>query len=545
MINPGQLRESAAELSRVALSSNSRKLLNAMFSVLPARRYLLAAALALLVLAALFARSMSRFFDLDEHQFTAPGVLLQDGLLPYADYPYFHMPNLIYIYGGLMSVTSYKLFAARLVSVFCGWVTIILLFRVGWKLFADQRISTRWWIAGGLSVIFLCCRLFTYTNGWAWNHDSAVVCALGAFMLHIRGLKQAKIWPFACAGLLVGLAIGIRLSFGLIGVPFALSLLCGRSSLSSRRRCLGLGVAVLAACISLVPVLIPMWINQEAFFFGNLGYARLNTIFYSHIESPAMNTVAKLLHGLQVAFSDPGNAVLVLLATYTLGYRMWRLRAWTGAYGNELLLILGLLPALLVGCWGPTPTQYQYYYMLLPFMVLGIFYTLASEAPACLEGKTFRDVLSGAVLLVGLSGIPRWYWTIIYLPTPQRWVPIQVHQVGEWVRANTPKGARVLTIDPLVPCEGGRQVYPEYAIGRFMMHVGPYMTSEERHRHRIAWGEELERLLVEQPPEAILIDGRVLFMVPEFVRYTQSNGFRLLESPDKSFQLWVRTSARY
>ena len=148
-------------------------------------------------------------------------------------------------------------------------------------------------------------------------------------MLHIRGLKQAKIWPFACAGLLVGLAIGIRLSFGLIGVPFALSLLCGRFSLSSRRRCLGLGVAVLAACISLVPVLIPMWINQEAFFFGNLGYARLNTIFYSHIESPAMNTVAKLLHGLQVAFSDPGNAVLVLLATYTLGYRMWRLRAWT------------------------------------------------------------------------------------------------------------------------------------------------------------------------------------------------------------------------
>ena len=130
-----------------------------------------------------------------------------------------------------------------------------------------------------------------------------------------------------------------------------------------------------------------------------------------------------------------------------------------GTYGNELLLILGLLPALLVGCWGPTPTQYQYYYMLLPFMVLGIFYTLASEAPACLEGKTFRDVLSGAVLLVGLSE----YCMVLdhhFLPTPQRWVPIQVHQVGEWVRADTPKGARVLTIDPLVPCEGGRQVYP-------------------------------------------------------------------------------------
>ena len=78
-----------------------------------------------ILLLLLTARSMNRSFDLDEHQFVAPPLLLlQQGQQPYADYPYFHMPNLIYVYAGALAHVEYKLLFARLISVVAGWLTI-------------------------------------------------------------------------------------------------------------------------------------------------------------------------------------------------------------------------------------------------------------------------------------------------------------------------------------------------------------------------------------------------------------------------------------
>src|SRR5580704_8794792 len=82
----------------------------------------------------LLGRSMNRDLDPDEHQFVAPPALLvQDHLLPYVDYPYFHMPNLVFIYAGLTGWTSYKLLAARVVMTLCGTGTVILLIVAGFE----------------------------------------------------------------------------------------------------------------------------------------------------------------------------------------------------------------------------------------------------------------------------------------------------------------------------------------------------------------------------------------------------------------------------
>src|SRR5881392_3436095 len=56
----------------------------------------------LLIWAAIFLLLMSisvaHPLDHDEHQFIASGALLaRRGLLPYRDYPYFHLPNLVLI----------------------------------------------------------------------------------------------------------------------------------------------------------------------------------------------------------------------------------------------------------------------------------------------------------------------------------------------------------------------------------------------------------------------------------------------------------------
>ena len=47
-------------------------------------------------------RAMVKGFEHDENQFVASAYLFStDWLLPYVDYPYFHMPNLIFIYAVL------------------------------------------------------------------------------------------------------------------------------------------------------------------------------------------------------------------------------------------------------------------------------------------------------------------------------------------------------------------------------------------------------------------------------------------------------------
>jgi hypothetical protein len=58
-----------------------------------------------------------------------PPLLLQQGLRPYVDYPYFHMPDLVYIYAGLLWLLPYKLLLARVVSVTCASATAFALFR--------------------------------------------------------------------------------------------------------------------------------------------------------------------------------------------------------------------------------------------------------------------------------------------------------------------------------------------------------------------------------------------------------------------------------
>ena len=239
----------------------------------------------------------------------------------------------------------------------------------------SHSLRTRWLVAGGLASTYSCSRLFTYTNGWAWNHDTAVLCMVGAFLLHVRGLRRDERWPVAAAGFLVGMAIGIRLSFALTFIPFALSLLLSRSKMSLGRRLAALTFAGSLALLASAPALLWAMKQPGPFYFGNFEYVRLNTAFYATTtDVVAMTWGGKLAYGFKVFFSDPGNALLLVGSVYLLGWRIWHSGAWKHEFANELGLILGLLPVLLVGCWGPTPTQYQYFYMMMPFMTLGILY---------------------------------------------------------------------------------------------------------------------------------------------------------------------------
>lgn len=502
----------------------------------------------LVVLILMFGRSMMRTFDMDEHQFVAPSVFLTEaGLLPYRNYPYFHMPHLVYIHAAASVWVAHKLLAARTVSVLCGWVTVLLLFRAGWKAFDGQSAPTRWMLIGGVLAAYLCSQLFAYANGWAWNHDSAILCAVAAVLAQLRGMRKGHVGLIGLAGVLAGLAMGIRLSFAPIIVPMGILLWLGKTPLTWGKRGMAFALAVGGALLMLTPAFIPWIEERDAFVFGNLGYVDLNTRFYARTDARYMTFAGKFVYLFRKFFSDPGNAFVFLLGTYGMSVAYWKQRAWQSRFSNELGLVIGLMPMLLLGAWGPTPTQQQYFYALMPFLALAGFYAMALECSDARGLRRWRRLVLFGALLPAIVGLPRWYWQVVYLPVVEGWTPMRVHETGAWIKSQCPPGARVMTADPVFVQEGGLAAYPEYAVGRFVFHVGDLMNPEDRRRFHMTYAEELDRVLGERPPDAIFRHTKS--PTTPLTAYASSHGFRKLDyqfsnwdlhQTQENFELWVR-----
>src|SRR4030066_86580 len=91
---------------------------------------LLVASLLLFTLALNVSRAVRADYNHDEDQFIASArLLLDEGLLPYRDYPYFHTPYLVFVYALLFTLTgSDNLLAARLFSAVCASSAVMLVF---------------------------------------------------------------------------------------------------------------------------------------------------------------------------------------------------------------------------------------------------------------------------------------------------------------------------------------------------------------------------------------------------------------------------------
>lgn len=492
-----------------------------------------------LVFVLFFSQSMNSSLNHDEHQFVTSAVLLtRGGFLPYRDYPYFHMPNQVYLYGALTWWTPYKLLVARIVQVLCGTAIAGLLCASGWRLLGRMDPFGRWLTAGGLLLVLVSSRVFTYTSGLAWNHDTSTLCALAALLLHLRGLSGPRPTSLALSGLLLGCAIGIRLSFAPVVVPFLLSFWLSRSPLLPGQRAGGLLLWSLGMTVGVLPAIVPLVTVPSQFIFGNLGYPRLSAPVY--LKPVQVTLPQKIGFFLYKFIDEPADAVLLILFLYCATFAAWRARAWSGPHRDALLLTLGVLIALVPGVLAPTPSQRQYAYPLLPFMLLAVVYVFAS-APKQPAARWTR-LTAAALIVVATSGLPGKYEDVIFLLTPSHWTPIREHEVGEWIKSATPPDALVLTTTPITPIEGGLRVYPEFVTGVFAWRNAAFLPPEDRERYRMISAAELGGLLARRPPDAVFFDRRSEFVQP-FIDYAQARGYRRVDPTSGTYALWVRPAA--
>jgi len=503
------------------------------------RDWLWTLGITLVVFVLLFSRAMTRPLDPDEHQFIAPALLYNlEGLKPYVDYPLFHTPLLVYIYAAILHVSDNALLVTRNFSALLGTLCVLLVYCTAraWLHNAPLRQARNF--ALSLVAIHITARVFTYTNGWSWNHDASITAMLFAVLLHFHAVRRAQLRWFPIVGALLAVAVSIRLTTAPAAGMLALCGLALPSAFTPARRLVAALLALLGAALALLPTWRLFVAAPDDFVFGNLGYPRLYKFYVLAGNTQHTTILGKIGHFFQTWLSDPGNLAALTLVGFGL-VRAIQTRAWRGLEGARIATLAAVSLALLIGLNTPFQPQMQYHSVLLPFFLLFIAAVAASEVGRTVNVERWFKFAAVAGIAAAVINVPRWYPQVYKIAMPATWTPSRVALTSAWVKQTVPAGGRVLTIDPLIPLQAGVKVFPQFATGRFTFHVGSYMTPEERSARHIAWGPQLDELVRSERPAAILYKTDFKKTAQQLADKAAELGLLARQSPDGEYTLWI------
>jgi hypothetical protein len=200
----------------------------------------------------------------------------------------------------------------------------------------------------------------------------------------------------------------------------------------------------------------------------------------------------------------------------------------------------------------PTPTQQQYFFAPLPFLVIilavagfeiyqknriGLFLTILLVLFALNPGLTITNPLS----------------ELGYLSDPSKWTPLQVHEFAGEIKPNVQTG-RILSLIPMIPLEAGYEVYPFTTTGPFIWRTSLLLTPQRRAFYGVVSPEELSSLLDRDPPDGILTGFESPYdgftrndpgtLETPFINYAKEHGYEPMILPAtfvlRPLTLWVR-----
>jgi hypothetical protein len=113
---------------------------------------------------------------------------------------------------------------------------------------------------------------------------------------------------------------------------------------------------------------------------------------------------------------------------------------------------------------------------------------------------------------------------IMFLKSPDRWVPVRAHNVGKEVKSII-GGGKVLTLAPIFPLEGGVDIYPQFATAHFAWRSAHLLSENERKKYGIISDDELDSFLIGDKPDGILVGDEVLLEEP-FINYAKRQEYK-------------------
>jgi hypothetical protein len=481
----------------------------------------------LLIFLVYLSRSVHWGFSHDENQFIAVGQLLAyRGLLPYVDFPYTHMPYGALFYAFTAGISNYDYLAGRILNVVCWLICsllIVFILRLFWK--SGSSFAALIW-EFVIVFIFLNHPAMLLITGEALNHSLASVFSLLAllFFIHFMENKYSPLWSAFGCGASISIAAFIRFNYAsLVVVLFILFLIYKwvQKPPGFSRTLLSFSAGSLTAALPALSLIIH---SPNAFLYGNLVYPRLNTIYYQQLLFKTnMELSTKLSGFLSHILSSPVDFIFyALLILIGLTSFIFYLRKKSIIDLNKLA-VASIAFTLFLTAFAPTPTQQQYFFAPLPFLVI----ILAVVGFEIYQKNKVGFYLSIVVLLFVLNPvfqITNPLSELSYLSDPSQWTPIQVHQFAGEIKQYVPKG-RILTLIPMIPFEAGYDSYPFTATGPFSWRTSLLLTSQRRARYGVISPEELTSILDQNPPDGILTGFESPY--PGFVR----NDSGTLETP--------------
>lgn len=463
------------------------------------------AAIFFVALTLILSLSIRQNLNVDENPFIASGVLLLQGILPYRDYLYYHLPTLVIIYSALFRVSDHLLFTARAFSVVCGALTVTLLVAAAWYWLRDRKQARGW--AFGVGLLFLFDPVFTYTSGQAWNHDfPAVTCLAGLLCLFAGVSRERKAIWMVWAGAGLGLAMTSRLTFFVAPLAYLVFLASvpglGRGERVKLTAWLGFGAILVS-----LPSLWICWQSPANAWFGNLGYPALNTryhITHNFSGRRAFTLFDRIGYVVLHWFKLPGDGIVTALVVFFSGAALRRFKPFADRRAAELLAILILTVCLLGTAFAASPMFEQYLYAPVPFMVLGIARAI-SMLPDFTDRTAVRrtfGVCVGVCVVVGAVA----FRGVLLLPTISKWEPMKAHALGQRI-ANITGGREVLTLEVVYPLEGKLPIMPELATGRFEVRSAAYLSPAELRARKMLSRGEVIALLQKDPDLPLLTTG--------------------------------------
>lgn len=500
-------------------------------------QYAIAALLVVGFALLVFGRAMDRDLNHDEHQFIAPGVLLaREGLLPYLDYPLFHLPNLTFLYAlsDLMFanlIVSTKLFSA-LSTILVG----VLLALVCWRGCRHEQRSLALNAIASLLALMFFDPLFDFTIGKTWNHEVPTLCLVMALVMAGANVTRDKIWLAVVTGIAAGIAAGTRLTFVTVAAPVCLlPVLYG---LFWKRR----WQLVMASCAGFLFAMIPtIWLcvkAPEAFWFDNFQFPRLRLMDAS---DGRVQKTATFWRKIRFFFKEVVLPSWPLFLAYVLVGLPPAIR-WFRERSRELLpaaFVLLALPLALAGCFTPSRYQYQHYYLFVPLLALGIACGVSFTGRK--SGKSVALILSVLALInIGVAASERSYRWVRTTFKPSAWYASDVQEMAEQLRQKVSSG-KILTLAPTLPLEAGLSIYPELATGPFGWRAAHLIDPAKRGRLKFLAPEDLSVCLEKDPPAGILTGYEKEDLERPLIEYAKANGFQPVQLYKKR-TLWLKST---
>ncbi len=514
------------------------------------------------VLVYLLYRAVSSGISHDENQFVAAGQFVAyHGWLPYLDFPYTHMPYGLLFYALTAKFFPYDYLAGRLLGA-VAWLACIFLIVAIFRLIGRRSPSSPSSYAAlfgefSIVLVFLYHPIASYVLGAALNHSYATLFSLLSFYLFFRGLYGDSSLRSAALGSAASIALAalIRLNYAsLIVILLALWLLYIFTMQQPRSfallRPLFGGMFVVS-----LPALVLIALAPAAFYYGNIVYIRLNTLYYKGVHfRQNMDLAAKagsFLNGLLHSELDFVLYAILLLAGVFCTVRFIRNRSPLDFAG---VAASAFAATLFLTAFSPTPTQGHYFFAPLPFMLI-VVAVLALEID--LRSRALSVLLFCVLLLalIATAGFRNPLPQLSQLLHPSEWRPLQVHDWSESLKEYVPEG-RMLTLFSMIPMDAGYDAYGFTATGPFSWRTSLLLTAERRAYYSVTSPEELPALLDASPPAGILTGfeapnagftlGDLGGLETPFMDYAMQHGYKPVPLSPKFLEhtiiLWIKPS---